>query len=53
MPYLEVLARLQDDVSADPFAEVRPIIENELGKIENIFETFDISALSGASLGQV
>ena len=53
MPYLEVLARLQDDVPPDPFIEVRPIIENELGKIENIFETFDTSALSGASLGQV
>ena len=52
MPYLEVLARLQDDVPPDPFVEVRPIIENEL-KIENIFETFDTSALSGASLGQV
>src|SRR6187200_3084279 len=53
MPYLEVLARLQDDVPSDPFVEVRPIIENELGKIENIFETFDTSAVSGASLGQV
>jgi predicted unusual protein kinase regulating ubiquinone biosynthesis (AarF/ABC1/UbiB family) len=53
MPYLEVLARLQDDVPPDPFVEVRPIIEDELGKIENIFETFDTSALSGASLGQV
>jgi predicted unusual protein kinase regulating ubiquinone biosynthesis (AarF/ABC1/UbiB family) len=53
MPYLEVLARLQDDVPPDPFVEVRPIIEKELGKIEDIFETFDTSALSGASLGQV
>ena len=52
MPYLEVLARLQDDVPPDPFVEVRPIIENEL-KIENTFETFDTSSLSGASLGQV
>ncbi|MFL6325220.1 MAG: hypothetical protein ACJ72C_10710 [Nitrososphaeraceae archaeon] len=51
MPYLEVLARLQDDVPSDPFVEVRPIIENELGKIENIFETFDTLAVSGASLG--
>jgi predicted unusual protein kinase regulating ubiquinone biosynthesis (AarF/ABC1/UbiB family) len=53
MPYLEVLARLQDDVPPDPFIEVRPIIEKELGKIEKIFETFETSALSGASLGQV
>jgi len=53
MPYLEVLARLQDDVPPDPFEKVRPIIENELGKIDSIFETFDTSAISGASLGQV
>jgi predicted unusual protein kinase regulating ubiquinone biosynthesis (AarF/ABC1/UbiB family) len=53
MPYLEVLARLQDEVPPDQFVKVRPIIENELGKIDSIFETFDTSPISGASLGQV
>jgi predicted unusual protein kinase regulating ubiquinone biosynthesis (AarF/ABC1/UbiB family) len=53
MPYLEVLASLQDEVPPDQFVKVRPIIENELGKIDSIYETFDTSALSGASLGQV
>ena len=53
MPYLEVLVRLQDDIPPDPFVKVRPIIENELGLIDNIFETFDTCAISGASLGQV
>jgi predicted unusual protein kinase regulating ubiquinone biosynthesis (AarF/ABC1/UbiB family) len=53
MPYLEVLARLQDDVPPDPFVKVRPIIENELGEIDSLFETFDTSAITGASLGQV
>lgn len=53
MPYLEVLARLQDNVPPDQFVKVRPIIENELGKIDSMFETFDTSAISGASLGQV
>src|SRR5919199_2055087 len=53
MPYLEVLARLQDDVPPDPFIKVRPIIENELGKIDSLFESFDTSAICGASLGQV
>ncbi len=53
MPYLEVLARLQDNVPPDQFVKVRPIIENELGKIDSMFETFDPSAISGASLGQV
>ena len=53
MPYLEVLASLQDEVPPDQFVKVRPIIENELGKIDSIYETFDTSAISGASLGQV
>src|SRR5918911_2808242 len=53
MPYLEVLSRLQDHVPPDPFITVRPIIEKELGQIDKIFETFDTSAISGASLGQV
>jgi predicted unusual protein kinase regulating ubiquinone biosynthesis (AarF/ABC1/UbiB family) len=52
-PYLEVLATLQDDVPPAPFSKTRPVIENELGKIEQIFETFDTKAFSGASLGQV
>jgi predicted unusual protein kinase regulating ubiquinone biosynthesis (AarF/ABC1/UbiB family) len=52
-PYLEVLATLQDDVPPAPFSKTRPVIENELGKIEKIFETFDTKAFSGASLGQV
>jgi predicted unusual protein kinase regulating ubiquinone biosynthesis (AarF/ABC1/UbiB family) len=52
-PYLEVLAKLQDDVPPALFSEVKPIIENELGKIQDAFEEFDTSPLSGASLGQV
>jgi predicted unusual protein kinase regulating ubiquinone biosynthesis (AarF/ABC1/UbiB family) len=52
-PYLEVFATLQDDVPPAPFSKTRPVIENELGKIEKTFETFDTKAFSGASLGQV
>ena len=52
-PYLEVLAKLQDDVPPAPFSEIKPIIEGELGKIEDTFEEFDSAPLSGASLGQV
>jgi predicted unusual protein kinase regulating ubiquinone biosynthesis (AarF/ABC1/UbiB family) len=52
-PYLEVLSKLQDDVPPALFSEVKPIIENEVGKIEEAFEEFDTSPLSGASLGQV
>lgn len=52
-PYLEVLAKLQDDVPPAPFPEIKPIIEGELGKLEDVFEEFDSAPLSGASLGQV
>ena len=53
LPYLEELSKLQDEVPPAEFSKVKPIIESELGKIENIFESFNTSALSGASLGQV
>jgi predicted unusual protein kinase regulating ubiquinone biosynthesis (AarF/ABC1/UbiB family) len=52
-PYLEVLSKLQDDVPPALFSHVKPVIENELGRIEDAFEEFDTAPLSGASLGQV
>lgn len=52
-PYLDVLAKLQDDVPPAPFEQVRMIIEKELGQITHIFESFNSEAISGASLGQV
>jgi len=52
-PYLDVLEKLQDDVLPAPFSDVRPILEKELGALDDIFEHFDTSAISGASLGQV
>lgn len=52
-PYLDVLEKLQDDVLPEPFSDVKPILEKELGPLDEIFEYFDTSALSGASLGQV
>ncbi len=52
-PYLDVLEKLQDDVLPAPFSNVRPILEEELGMLDDIYEYFDTSALSGASLGQV
>ena len=52
-PYLDVLEKLQDDVLPEPFLDVKPILEKELGPLEDIFEYFDTSAISGASLGQV
>src|SRR3970040_1423953 len=32
-PYLEELAKLQDNVPAAPFDQVKPIIENDMGRI--------------------
>ena len=52
-PYLEVLSTLQDDVPVAPFEKIKKTIENELGKIESVFESFNPEAFSGASLGQV
>ena len=40
-PYLDVFSRLQDDVPAAPFDEIRKIIERELGEIDQVFESFD------------
>ncbi|HZB98566.1 MAG TPA: AarF/ABC1/UbiB kinase family protein [Nitrososphaeraceae archaeon] len=53
LPYLEELSKLQDEVPPAEFSKVEPIIESEIGKIKETFESFDTSALSGASLGQV
>ena len=52
-PYMEELAKLQDDVPVVPFEQVKPIIEKEFGSINSTFTDFESQALSGASLGQV
>ena len=52
-PYLQVLAKLQDDVPPSDFSLVQETIEKEIGKIDTIFDEFDKKAKSGASLGQV
>lgn len=52
-PYMEELAKLQDEVPPAPFEEVRPIIERDIGTISDTFDSFDITPISGASLGQV
>jgi len=52
-PYLDVLESLQDDVLAEPFSDVRPILEKELGSLDEVFDYFNPASISGASLGQV
>jgi len=53
-PYLEELAKLQDDVPPAPFEQVRPILEREFGgSIDETFDSMNTTPISGASLGQV
>ena len=52
-PYLEVLAKLQDDVPPSDFSMIQGIIESEIGSIEQVFDSFEETAKSGASLGQI
>ena len=52
-PYMEELAKLQDQVPASSFEDVKPIIEKDLGPIDQKFDSIEHDALSGASLGQV
>jgi len=52
-PYLDVLESLQDDVLPEPFSDVRPILEKELGSLNEVFDYFNPASISGASLGQV
>ncbi len=48
------LRKLQDDVPPEDFAELRPLIEQELGAtIAEVYETFDETPLASASIGQV
>ena len=52
-PYLEELSKLQDSVPSAPFDQVKPIIEKEIGSINEKFDEIDPNSISGASLGQV
>ena len=53
-PYLAALERMQDDVAPVPVAEVRAIIEEELGvRIGTLFGSFDDQPLAAGSVAQV
>ena len=52
-PYLKELSKLQDDVPAESFDKVKPVIERDIGKIDEKFDSLNTTAISGASLGQV
>jgi len=53
-PYLDALARLQDDVEPISFKEVEDVITSELGvRLSKAFAEFDPEPIAAASLGQV
>src|SRR6266850_65186 len=53
-PYLEALARLQDQVEPFSFAEVEQIVSTELGaRISKLFAEFEREPTAAASLAQV
>nr|WP_276252151.1 AarF/ABC1/UbiB kinase family protein [Halomicroarcula sp. SHR3] len=52
--YIEVLSELQDRVPPEPWADIEPLLETELGApVDERFDEFDTDPISGASLGQV
>ena len=51
--YVDEFTKLQDEVPPAPWEDAREVVERELGPVEEVFEAFDIDAISGASLGQV
>jgi ubiquinone biosynthesis protein len=53
-PYIEALARLQDDIEPFDYAEVEQIVQEELGtRLSKAFADFDPVPVAAASLGQV
>ena len=53
-PYIDALARLQDNVKPFPFSDVERIVTEELGaRISKAFQMFDEEPVAAASLGQV
>jgi ubiquinone biosynthesis protein len=52
--YVEVLSRLHDDVPPRSFAEIRTVVDAELGQpLEEVFQDFEKIPVASASLAQV
>ncbi|PSP73731.1 hypothetical protein BRC86_08300 [Halobacteriales archaeon QS_3_64_16] len=51
--YIVEFSKLQDEVPPAPWTEAQEVLTDDLGSIEERFETFEREAISGASLGQV
>ncbi len=51
--YIDELQRLQDDVPPEEFKDIRAVLEEELGPVDEVFDSFNEEPLSSASIGQV
>ena len=51
--YVAEFSKLQDDVPPADWVDAKVVLEDELGPVEERFESFDSDPISGASLGQV
>jgi predicted unusual protein kinase regulating ubiquinone biosynthesis (AarF/ABC1/UbiB family) len=51
--YIAELSSLQDEVPPVEWGRIEPVIEAELGPVDEQFDGFDRDPISGASLGQV
>ena len=51
--YVAEFSKLQDEVPPAEWREAEAVIESELGSPDEVFDSFDTDAISGASLGQV
>jgi len=51
--YITEFSKLQDEVPPADWADARQVIEAELGPVDDRFDDFETTPISGASLGQV
>ena len=51
--YITEFSKLQDSVPPADYDEVKTVIEDDLGPVDDQFDNFETEAISGASLGQV
>ncbi len=51
--YVDEFTKLQDRVPPADWDDARPVVEAELGPVDEAFDDFETDPISGASLGQV
>ena len=51
--FTEVLKVLQDSGPYIPFEEIRIVVDSDIGKLENVYESFEKIPIAAATLAQV